>query len=612
MLAAVLATGACKETAAPDGEFTITPGVAEIFIGGDVQLTAIGAPSVPAWSSSNSQVATVVTETGWVMGVGQGTATISAVAGGAVAIVDVTVLRPPAIAISQPTVDFFMDVGGANPANQTVTVNNAGDGTLSGVTVQSITYGPNNPGPWLTVSGSGDTAPVTLTLSADGQGFPRGVYTATVQIGADGVANSPQSLAVMLHVQRDPEIAVSRTTVPMAGIPGVTINETVELTNAGDKTLDGLAVEVRDPPAQPGNWLTATLDATTAPTTIRLTASTANLPVGSWTTVVHVTSTVAGVAPVDIDVNITVSPGPAIAVSASTVSFQANTGTNPGNQTVDITNAGGGSLTGMGLGAITYGAGQPTGWLTAMISGTIAPATITLSVMSSALPQGSYTATVPITSPVASNSPFTLTVNLNVGPPPVISLNPVALVFGSWTNGSASPGQAIQVTNGAAGGGPLTGLSYSVTYGIGANGWLNLSWQNGQTDAPATLLVTPNTASIPRGTYTAQIEFKSTMPNVAPDTLTVTYIIQAFSVDIGPQMGGCLGGGCHSATAPVLSNASTRCTTLKSGGYVMPGNGVGSTVYRVLSGLAPGHSGGTFPSLAVTIRQWIDRLAPCS
>lgn len=612
-LAALVATGACKETAAPDDEgFTILPDVAEIFIGDDLQLTAIGAPSTPAWASSNSQVATVVTETGHVIGVGRGTATISAVAGGAVASIEVTVLRPPALALAQPTVDFFMDVGGSNPANQTVVVSNAGDGTLSGINVQGITYGPNNPAAWLSVSPSGDTAPVTLTLGANGQALARGVYTATVQLEAPGVENSPQSLAVMLHVQRDAEITVSPTVVSLAGIPGAVIEATVDVTNAGDKTLDGLAVAVMDPPGSVGGWLAATLDATTAPTTIRLAASTGNLPVGNYSTVVRVTSTAEGVSPVNITVDLVVSPGPAIALSSTTAAFQANTGQNPGNQTVTVTNAGGGSLTGLGLGTITYGAGQPAGWLTATIGATTAPATITLSVLSSTLPQGTYTATVPVQSAVASNSPAVLTVSLNVGPPPIINLNPNPLLFLGWTGGTLPATQGSQVTNAAVGGGPLPGLSYTVSYGTGATGWLEILWQGNVTSAPTTLLLRPNTTALPNGSYTATITVSTTVPGVAAQTLTITYQMRAFSVEINPSLGSCLGSGCHSASrAPdVSSNFLTNCSRLQS--FLIPGDGFNSRVYRKLAGLISHTGGSNWGTLPNTMRLWIDRGAPCS
>jgi len=607
-IAGLLFISACKETASPEGEFVVAPAQAELLIGDHLQLTAVGAPSTPAWSSSNSSVATVISETGYVTGLSRGMATISAVAEGSVASADVTVLLPPSLDISQPTVDFFMDVGGDNPPLQAVQVNNGGDRTLEDVTVQGITYGPNHPRDWLSVSASSGTAPLTLTLSANGLDLPRGTYTATVQVASPNAGNSPQNLAVMLHVQADAAIAVSRTVVPMASIPGVVIQESVDVTNAGDKTLDGLAVDVQYIQGQTG-WLTATLDGTQAPTALRLTGSTQNLGVGNYSAIAHITSTVPGVASKNVSVNLTVSPGPAISLASTAVTFQANTGQNPANQSVAISNGGGGTLSDLSLGTITYGGGQPAGWLTATLAGTTAPTSITLGVTSAALAEGSYTATVPVQSPVASNSPINLVINLNVGPPPVINLNPTALQFDGWSgSGALAPGiQAIQITNGA-GSGPLTGLSYSVSYGVGASNWLNFVWQGNKMDAPTTLLVQPSVSSLPAGIYSATITFSSSMSGVASKTLNVTYVMHAFSVEINPSLGACTG--CHGGGQPptIGANSSSNCAALS--GYATPGDGFNSIVYRKLSG-ATSHSGGTFPSLANIIRSWIDRGAPC-
>ena len=75
-------------------------------------------------------------------------------------------------------------------------------------------------------------------------------------------------------------------------------------------------------------------------------------------------------------------------------------------------------LTGLTLGGITY-VGSP-GWLTATLSGSEAPATLTLTAAKGALPPGTYSATVRVTSNVATNSPQTLTVTLKLvqRPPP--------------------------------------------------------------------------------------------------------------------------------------------------------------------------------------------------
>jgi hypothetical protein len=99
------------------------------------------------------------------------------------------------------------------------------------------------------------------------------------------------------------------------------------------------------------------------------------------------------------------------------VTFGAQVGGgNPTAQTVNITNSGTGSLSGLTVGTITYGSGA-SGWLNASLAGSSAPAAITLNAATGSLTQGSYSATIPITSSGATNSPQSLKVTFLVFPP---------------------------------------------------------------------------------------------------------------------------------------------------------------------------------------------------
>src|ERR1017187_7650185 len=70
---------------------------------------------------------------------------------------------------------------------------------------------------------------------------------------------------------------------------------------------------------------------------------------------------------------------PVISLSSQTVTFLATAGTaSPAAQPVTITNGGTGTLSGLAMGTITYGSGQSSGWLSASLNATSAPATITL------------------------------------------------------------------------------------------------------------------------------------------------------------------------------------------------------------------------------------------
>jgi len=108
-------------------------------------------------------------------------------------------------------------------------------------------------------------------------------------------------------------------------------------------------------------------------------------------------------------------------VTPSSISFDDTTGSpNRTPQTVLISRSDTTTtpLTGLTLGSITYVG--PPGWLTATLSGSEAPATLTLSENKGTLMPGTYSATIPITSSVATNSPQNVTVLLKLAqrPPP--------------------------------------------------------------------------------------------------------------------------------------------------------------------------------------------------
>lgn len=128
-----------------------------------------------------------------------------------------------------------------------------------------------------------------------------------------------------------------------------------------------------------------------------------------------------------------VASAPRIDLSTSTVAFATTGSGNPPNQTVQITNGGSGTLTGLAVGSASYGAGQPSGWLAASLSGTTDPATLTLSVTTGSLAAGSYTATLPVSSSAAgvTNSPRNITVTFAVSaatvPVASVTVSPAAV-----------------------------------------------------------------------------------------------------------------------------------------------------------------------------------------
>ena len=165
---------------------------------------------------------------------------------------------------------------------------------------------------------------------------------------------------------------------------------------------------------------------------------------------------------------VSVTPVPSISLSGTNLSYSApEGGANPASQFITITNGGGGTLSGLSTGTITYGAGA-TGWLQAPnLSGTTAPATLTAQPVTGALSAGIYTATIPVQSGVASNSPQNLTVTFTVT---AASAQTVVAFVGN--NQTGLVGFALNVRPGVrltdAGNAPVPNVS--VTFAVASGG----------------------------------------------------------------------------------------------------------------------------------------------
>jgi len=95
---------------------------------------------------------------------------------------------PPAISLSTATLTFAFTVGGTTPATQSVSVANAGGGTL--------TYSVASNAAWLIASASASS----IAISVNPTNLSAGHYKGSVKVTADGASNSPQPIAVTLTV----------------------------------------------------------------------------------------------------------------------------------------------------------------------------------------------------------------------------------------------------------------------------------------------------------------------------------------------------------------------------------------------------------------------------
>ncbi len=589
---------------------TVTPG-------SNLQLTALDGEGEVVWSSDDPSVATVVSRTGWVTGIATGSTVIRATDGVSEVTASIQVRTPPVLQTGAPTATFEAVAGEGEPPDQSIAITNGGDLPLTGLSVGAIQYGAGEPVGWLDASLSSTSAPAQLQLSASAAGLAPGAYSATLTVASSVSVNGPQSLAVTLLVVRPPSIELATRLAEVGTTPGTpSAPVLVGVSNGGDRPLTGLQVSVEYPLGAPGGWLDASLDASTAPTTLRLVGQGGAVPQGQYSATVVIASSLAGVAPKTLDVDFVVAPGPAITLGSTSVAFSAVVGqASPPAKSVQVTNGGGGTLNQLSIGSISYGG--VGGWLSAALTSATAPTSVLFTPSTAGLPEGTYTATVTVQSPVATNSPRTITVSVEVAPAPVISIFPPSLIFTSIRTKGDPSAQALQITNG--GGGTLEGLSVDVTYQGGATGWLDLTL--GSTTGPTTLVARPSATGLDVGTYQASVTIESTTPGVASRTFIVQYEIRwSFEVDIAPFFTTSYTGypftactGCHSSggDSPNLSSANVAYQALIGGGLVVPGNpNAGRLICKIEGNSGCGTAMPLPPPQIARIRAWIAQGAP--
>jgi Rieske Fe-S protein len=219
---------------------------------------------------------------------------------------------------------------------------------------------------------------------------------------------------------------------------------------------------------------------------------------------------------------------PALVLSQSALSFTTSTsGSAPPAQAIDLSNSGGGSITGLSL-SLSYGTNQPSGWLAASLSALQAPAQLTVGVNRGTLAAGSYSAVITVTGVGASNAPPALTVTLvitDANAPAALQLSRTTLALATPVGGQLAS-QAVQVLN--SGSGTIGALGVAVAYGAGATGWLAASLSANAT--PTVLTLAPNVAALAVGTYTANVTVSGA--GVAAKTLSVSLTVVAAGLPV--------------------------------------------------------------------------------
>jgi uncharacterized protein (TIGR03437 family) len=223
----------------------------------------------------------------------------------------------------------------------------------------------------------------------------------------------------------------------------------------------------------------------------------------------------------------------------------------PAAQTIQITNSASGTL--------AWTAAAADSWLSVSPSSGTAPSTLSVSISSANLSAGTYSSSIQITAPGASNTPLsipiTLTVTQSTPTPPVLTVAPQTLSF-TYTVGAAVPAsQTVAITN--TGAGDMAWKASSSDY------WLTVSPASGA--APSTLTISINPANLAAGTYTSAVQVAADGATGSPASVAITLTVQ------GTQ------------AAPVITavaNAGGYQTNIASAGWVsIFGSNLSSSTY---------------------------------
>ena len=451
-------------------------------------------------------------------------------------------LDAPSLSLSASAASFTAILGGSSPPSKTVSLFNSGGGTLGDLGtlgIGTITYGGGGTG-WLSTS---SLAGSTLTLSPVTGSLAAGTHTATVPVTSQFGGN--RSVSVTVEVG-SPVMTASTRALSFTGLVGGAApgGQTVTFSNTGVGFYSDLgSVTVGAISYGPGGagWIDAPVGGdAVAGGSLAFSVDQAGLAAGSHTATVPVSSQYGGGESITVTLSVVrETDPPAMTLSSTTQRFDALVGgSNPPPQSVFASNTGGGSLGAITVGTPSYGAGA-TGWLSASVSGN----TITTQARTGSLAQGTYSASLPVSS-AGGNQAIAVTFVVGTSR---LTLAPRTVSFGDTVGGPGPAPALVAIAN--TGGGSYTSLgtlSLAPTiYGDGATGWLEATLS-----APDSIRVRATTGDLisRMAAYEARVPVLSTLggsdtvlvslsvaPGTSPPKLSISLDSMTFAGILGGE-----------------------------------------------------------------------------
>jgi hypothetical protein len=332
------------------------------------------------------------------------------------ATVNVTVNVGDSVFTQVNPLNFVMPFGGANPLPQILTISASDNAALRFTPVADTGTG----GSWLSVSPANNGccfAPYPLTVTVNAPSLKAGTYFGEIIIYE--FANPSRSLTVPVTLT-----VVANNKAFFDNLPGQTSfslvtgtianppSQTIQIRNGG--TLSPLNWSVSANTGDPGKWIkvlpTTGVDA--GPYTVSVTTS--KLPGKGKIAGTYVGQQLVKTKTGNVTIPVVVTVADPVFVQLPTVTFNTTVGVNPANQVISVTSSGTViRFTPVGI------EGKGGNWLTVSPSSNgccNTPTNVTVSVISSGLAAGSYTAQINVYEFANPARSMTIPVVLNIAP----------------------------------------------------------------------------------------------------------------------------------------------------------------------------------------------------
>ncbi len=460
--------------------------------------------------------------------------------------VNLFVSSSPLLILPTQALNFTYELGGAQPAAQSVTPQSTAVAASSATGQMPITVAAatSTGGAWLSVTPTANlTTGMPFTATANPTNLLPGTYNGTITVSPAGGAvsgNGAQVISVTLTVANDPAIQASTSSVTFPSQIGQTPPpaQTINLTSSTGALLNYTLTSTNTAPScSIVQWLS--LNSTGGSTNGSFTVSVTNLAgltgrrglapgIFTVTATNPATGNAAINSPLTIPVTLYVSSAPLLVVSPPSLTFTSQVSGLGGTQQILVTSTDPGSNLTYSVTETTNSGGNS--WLTVgPLSGSTASGSnvINVNVVPGLLSAGTYTGTVTITSTGVADSPITVPVTLQVTSG-TLTLSATSLNYTFTAGGAAPAAQTVQVTsNGAA-------LNFTAAANSGSAGtnWLSVTPTTGST--PGTLSISANGANLTPGTYTGTVVVSSPNAGNSPATITVTLAVNSGTITATP------------------------------------------------------------------------------